>query len=135
MVDWARAAGHYVLYRLEIQGYESSAVAHPPASILACNEDGTRVALIAVKCRQAPGGFRVSAAEGRQTARNLFFVFVDFERGPAPPCFVVTSAAVRAELQQRLSWPDEAWTANWLEPHEEAWRALALHRPPLAHAS
>jgi hypothetical protein len=53
----------------------------------------------------------------------------------APPCFVVPSAAVRAQLSERLAWPDDDWTAHWLEPHEEAWRALALHRPPLAHAS
>ena len=78
MVDWARVAEHYVLYRLELQGYESSSVARPPASILACNEDGSRVALIAVKCRQAPGGFALSAIEARHVARNLFFVFVAF---------------------------------------------------------
>src|SRR5688572_3170244 len=111
MVDWVHAAEHYVLYRLARQGYESSAVARGTASILACNEDGTRVALISVRCRQAPGGFSVSAAEGRHSARNLFYVFVDFQHEPAPPCFIVSSAAVRAVLEQRLQWPDQAWTA------------------------
>jgi len=135
MVDWARAAQHYVLYRLTRLGYESSVVARGSASILACNEDGTRVALIVVKCRQAPQGFSVSAAEGRHSARNLFYVFVDFQHLLAPPCFVLSSAAVRAVLEERLQWPDQAWTQGWLEPHEEAWRALGLHRPPLAYAS
>jgi hypothetical protein len=135
MVDWRAVGNHYVLYQLARQGCACSHVEKGIASIVACNEDGTRVALVAVKVRQRRQAWLVNAEERQLAKRNLSYVFVDFSADQVPPCFVVSSSAVARVLAENLSWPGDAWTARWLEPHRNAWHVLGLDRPGLAVAS
>ena len=126
MVDWRTVGDYYVLYRLARQGYVCSPVDSGAASILACSEDGTRVALVVVEIRHGRQEWQLTA--DLRSARNVSYVFVDFTEDGLPPCSIVPSAVLAARLSHtRLD-------AEWINQHRDAWHALGLDLR-LAHAS
>jgi hypothetical protein len=135
MVDWRAVGDHYVRYRLLRQGYVCSQVETGSATLLACNEDGNRVALLIVIAQHATQAWQVSREECRFARRNLSYVFVDFSGDELPPCFVVPSLSLARALDDNPSWSSPARLAEWLEPYHEAWGVLGLTSRGVALAS
>ena len=114
-----------MLFRLTLRGYVVSPSSSSRADVLACSEDGLRVALLRVRALDR-GELRVMDG-AIQVARNRACVCVDLtEADLQPSCFVVPSAAF-----SRV----QSWSSDLLEPYREGWHLLGLDGSALRIAS
>jgi len=131
-----RAASYYVLYRLAQLGYAASATAAGQGELMACTQDGGRVALLRVRSCGPNGRFNLSEADRRPSGRNVSYVFVHFASGAADPAvFILRPALVLAMLAIDADWPHDAQAIREMEAYRDAWHLLGLGQSSVARSA
>lgn len=135
-VDPPAAGSYYVLYRLAQHGYAASPRTGSHAELMACTQDGGRVALLRVRSSGPNGRFELREVDRQPSGRNVSYAFVDFaSRQDEPEVFILRPPLVLAMLVIDPAWPRDTRAFQGMAEFREAWHLLGLGLPSVARSA